>query len=436
MYNALMSRLWIPTFILALAASLSSHGAEWKLDADGAWNVNGNWANPASFPNGIGSTADFTTIDLSSARTVSLNTPITVGTMLVSDVGGTDRYDFANGSGGSLTFDNGGTSVLTKTTGQLRFQCDVILNDMLVVNNDSNGGLDTMSTISGAGGITVNSGKLSIRQSVNTYSGPTILNNSASLLVYAASSVPSGGIIINGSAQYHGYYLHTMSLNLGSGNNSISFPDSSPGTASGFEWNNNMQVRFNNDPATVVTWGGGHFDMETLRLKNNGGTLKVITFQNILDLNGGDRAIQVQSTTNVFQQYAVMSGEIRNTGGKASLTKKGSGRLILSAANTYSGDTIVENGILQLNSANSGNDMDDMHIAESGATLTLNFAGTETIDLLYIGNKGYYRGEYGHSNSGADNGGRGVGALDAYFGAGTGKLDVTGGAPGTLITLY
>jgi autotransporter-associated beta strand protein len=148
-----------------------------------------------------------------------------------------------------------------------------------------------------------------------------------------------------------------------------------------------------------------------------------------VDLNGTNRTIKSSMTTGTGVGYAQIEGEIRNSGSSpAGVIKTGDGRLILSAVNTYDGDTTVVEGSLQLNTINNNNELSEM-VLESGARAILNFSGTDTIYRLMIDGVYQAAGEYGHTNSGADNGGLGVGALDAYFGNGNGKLSVTMGPP-------
>jgi fibronectin-binding autotransporter adhesin len=65
------------------------------------------------------------------------------------------------------------------------------------------------------------------------------------------------------------------------------------------------------------------------------------------------------------------------------VTKLGTGTLALNGANSYTGTTTVSAGTLELDSANSLFDSSFLTVA-SGATLNLNFSGTEVIQGLTI----------------------------------------------------
>ena len=116
--------------------------------------------------------------------------------------------------------------------------------------------------------------------------------------------------------------------------------------------------------------------------------------------------------------------------GAFSLTKVGAGTLTLAATNTYSGNTTVTAGTLSLGAVNTSNEASTVTIAAASALLQLNFAGSDTVDKLFIGATQQAAGTFGRGTTGATNGGLGVGALDAYFAAGNGTLTVTSGPPG------
>jgi fibronectin-binding autotransporter adhesin len=111
------------------------------------------------------------------------------------------------------------------------------------------------------------------------------------------------------------------------------------------------------------------------------------------------------------------------------LVKSGAGTFTLGGGISYSGDTIVNGGTLSLGTSNPGNDASAVVIAASGAQVRLNFTGTDTVARLVIGTSQMLAGQYGHSSTGANNGGLGVGAMDAWFASGAGTLMVTSNPP-------
>ena len=76
----------------------------------------------------------------------------------------------------------------------------------------------------------------------------------------------------------------------------------------------------------------------------------VVTFQNGINLNGGNRTIQVDDNPTTGGDYAVISGVISNGTGTYGIQKTGNGLLMLSGTNTYSGTTTISACALQADS--------------------------------------------------------------------------------------
>ncbi|BCX47342.1 autotransporter-associated betastr and repeat-containing protein [Haloferula helveola] len=121
-----------------------------------------------------------------------------------------------------------------------------------------------------------------------------------------------------------------------------------------------------------------------------------------------------------------------STGGdNFSLVKNGTAKFALDVTSgagglSYDGDTTVNAGVLSLGRINSNNDTSTVSVA-SGARLELTFGGTDTVASLVLGGATQNNGVYGHTNSGADNGGQGVGFFDSFFEPGSGTITVQGG---------
>lgn len=88
----------------------------------------------------------------------------------------------------------------------------------------------------------------------------------------------------------------------------------------------------------------------------------------------------------------------------------------------YSGNTTINGGILSLAADNSSNDASTVTIEASGATLDLDFTGTDTVKSLFIGGVQKAAGIWGSAASGAPN-------TDERL-TGTGTLTVTNGPAG------
>jgi alpha-L-fucosidase 2 len=108
--------------------------------------------------------------------------------------------------------------------------------------------------------------------------------------------------------------------------------------------------------------------------------------------------------------------------GAINLTKSGPGSQALTGTVSYTGDTTVQAGTLALQSANASNQTASVSIAATGATLQLDFSGTDTVKSLFIGGVAQPAGVYKAP------GNPGAGTALAQL-AGTGTLTVTSGPP-------
>jgi autotransporter-associated beta strand protein len=88
--------------------------------------------------------------------------------------------------------------------------------------------------------------------------------------------------------------------------------------------------------------------------------------------------------------------------GNLALTKTGTAKFTLLGAHDYTGNTTVNQGILSQEAPNTLNETSTVTIAASGATLDLNFVGTDTVDKLFIGSTQQPAGVYGALESGAE----------------------------------
>jgi autotransporter-associated beta strand protein len=129
----------------------------------------------------------------------------------------------------------------------------------------------------------------------------------------------------------------------------------------------------------------------------------------LVDLDGGQRAI------NVADGAAATDLTIATRVTNGGLTKQGAGTLALTGANTYTGDTKVEAGLLRTTSAFLA-DTADVYLSP-GAVLDLAFAGTDTIDSLFLDGVSQAVGTWGAVGSAAQ--------FTSPLFTGTGLLQVT-----------
>ncbi len=319
----------------------------------------------------------------------------------------------------------------------------------------------------------------------STYSGGTTLNLptvNSSMCNFFATSFGTGPVTVNGPGMIRssgGSLANSLTLNGGAGlRNGGTY--SGPVTVNGASYfslnNNNLTISGN------VSGPGGWSVNGAANLTNsallsgintytgpttvNNGTLRAgrasvanvsgafglnsaVTMANSatarIDLNSFDT--QIGSLTgggplggNVINSHASITATLtvggNNTspaayaglvsGSRLALCKIGSGTLTLSGANTYTGDTVVQNGTLSLNPTVPGGYLADTADVKlyTGGILDLSTGTTDTIRSLYIDGVGQVTGEWGSAASGAAN-------QSALF-TGTGKLNV--GTLGSTLT--
>jgi autotransporter-associated beta strand protein len=204
-----------------------------------------------------------------------------------------------------------------------------------------------ISGVGSSSGITKTQGGTLELSAANTYEGPTQINTGV-LLVTNANSIPGGvlggninNISIGGTGGALGLGHSDFTSGLGTGPGQIQFLAAANG---GFAaYGANRVVNLGGASATV-TWNSDSFVSANLLLSAIGADATV-DFQNPIDLNGAVRVVAVRDGTAAVD--GVLSGVVSGAGG--SLQKNAPGTLIVTAANTYDGGTIVDNGQLLVN---------------------------------------------------------------------------------------
>jgi autotransporter-associated beta strand protein len=284
------------------------------------------------------------------------------------------------------------------------------------------------SIISGAGGITMNgTGRLQLGAAsvpVHTYSGTTTLN--AGVTMMSSNNLGTGNLTMNGGV-IESYWNTNFIRALGSGVGEVQLI----GGASGFSLNGNtaMSVILGNNAANEAVWGSAVFNPSVLVLQTSASqAASSLNFQNKIDFNGADRTIQVSGGTTGAAS-ATISGIIRSSSGTAGLIKTGSGLLILSAANTYNGDTTVSGGTLQIgnNTAGSlGNGTYNNSISlASGSILRIFSSSNQTLGGVISGGGGLVKSYAGTLTLASSNTYSGKTSLTPQTTAGAGMLSVS-----------
>ncbi len=177
--------------MLGLVISTSTASAQ---NQNGTWvqDNSGNWSNPSNWLSGVADgatfTADFSTINITAARTVTLDSSRTIGQLLFRDnpiPPGNTTPDFdwtlANSGGAVLTLDNGASQPVIK-----------VLNRTATIS----------AVLAGTNGVILTGGPGStlVLAGNSTYSGGTVINSTAgtnSLIIRATSNNAFGTGLIN-----------------------------------------------------------------------------------------------------------------------------------------------------------------------------------------------------------------------------------------------
>ena len=160
-------------------------GFTWVPTAGGTydWTNTANW-NPATVPNTVGGIA-YKNINITGNQTVNVNTPVTLGEIVVGDSSGTQTTLLQKNTSGSFVMDQteNGAAYLTRTaggTGTVTFGSDlnITLNDNLTVRLAGGSASSTMviaGILSGSGkSLSKEGGSLTLSLAgANTYSGAT-----------------------------------------------------------------------------------------------------------------------------------------------------------------------------------------------------------------------------------------------------------------------
>lgn len=180
---------------------------DWNVNASGNWGTAANWTNldaGTSYPSGIDAVANLIN-QISGTTTVTLNVPVTLGTLNIGDLSGGHSFKT---SGGTLTFDvSSGNAQLNMVNdgGNITIDSTVVLNDTLDITLDdpsNNQGISLTGAITGgmgAGNVSMTINDISydyrvnwvlINDASNTFTGQVVVESG--LLRYESSNNAAG----------------------------------------------------------------------------------------------------------------------------------------------------------------------------------------------------------------------------------------------------
>jgi len=349
---------------------------------------------------------------LSGANTYGGGTIINAGTLALSGVG-----TFGN-STNALTV-SGGTADLGSTSQTLG---SVTLNNGAIQNGTLTG--SSYTTYNGsisailAGNtstLTQNGSGTTTLSNANTYGGGTFVNggtlavsgsgtfgNSTNALTVSGGTADLGGTsqtvgnvalfsgaINNGNLTGTSYSVQSGSIGAAlKGSATLGKTTGGTVTLSG---NNTYSGGTQIFGGTLAVTGGGTLGSSSGALGLSGGST-------VLDLGGTNQTVGAVTLTDGTIQNGTLTGasfDVQNgavsavLAGSAGLTKNGTGTVVLSNSNTYTGGTVVNNGVLQLNTDQAlGSNSTSGTTVNSGGALLLNNVAYSNVQPLFINGVG------------------------------------------------
>jgi fibronectin-binding autotransporter adhesin len=288
-----------------------------------------------------------------------------------------------------------GEGAFRNMSGNNNFAGAITLNTTSTIGSDS-GTLTLSGVVSGTGGLTkTGAGTLVLSgPASNTYTGPTAVNQGTLILAkpgfVLAPAITIGGAGSAATVQLNAaYQLYGAPTTINSGG----------------------QLNLNNfdDAVGVLTLSGGSIVSGTGLLYLSGGlTSSASTTTSILTGNlslYNSQIFNIASGSTPTGEDVVISATIGEYAAGRTLTKQGSGKLVLSGANTYSGLTTISAGILSIQNSTALGTTAGGTTVSSGGSLQIQgniIVGNEALTLngSGIAGTGAFRNISGNNNFG------------------------------------
>src|SRR6266550_1163078 len=330
--------------ILAVALSIlvpivaHASSATWDLNpGSGDWNTAANWT-PMTVPNGP---ADIATFALSNTTNVSISAntevnaitftpaatnPYTItasaaftlritGTGITNNSGRTQHFITAvgaNGQFGLIVFSNGATAG----------NSTMFTNNGVFLNGEVRGGTRFLDTSSAGNGTFINNGGFTEFSDSSTAGNGSFTNNGGTV-----SGAGGGKTIFQQTSIADSATLIANGGTGGGQGGQILFEDASTGGTSRVEvfGNGNLDISSHNAPGVALG-----------SIEGSGNAF----------LGGNNLTVGSNNLSTTFSGVIQDGGQNGGVGG--TLTKIGTGTLILSGANTYTGNPNINRGVLQV----------------------------------------------------------------------------------------
>jgi len=311
-----------------VVASVVSGNGTWAVDADGLWGASNNWVSGA-VADGAGFTADFSKVNITADRTVWLDSPRAIGRLIFGDVAGEQNWFLAPTNDGAIAL--GGSS-----------PCIQVTNNTATIT----------ASLAGAGGFTkLGPGRL-VLAGTNTISG--IVNLDAG----TTTGLGDGSVCLAHPRAVGAIRQFVIRNNTGTANGSTLQLDGGQGTIVvtqqlNFACRNNLIPNLQNLAGSNLVTSG--IDMQVggsnVVIRSDAGTLVLAGLLRYVGSYTTGRGWSFTGDGDI-----VVTGPILAAGNGApiSVAKFGTGTLVLAGTNTYTAETTVYDGALQVDGVVSG----------------------------------------------------------------------------------
>lgn len=198
--------------------------------------------------------------------------------------------------------------------------------------------------------LTIDNAGLTILSGNNTYRGKTTVS-AGTVRLNNANAVPGGigstggtsNLTVSGGAVIE-LAVDNFFRGAGTGATNVNLSGAGGGGFSAYGANRIVNL---GGATGQVTWNSGSFiTLGSPLVLNSASADHQVEFQNPISLVSAVRTIQVNDNPNSSSDQALISGVITSSSASGGLVKTGTGTLILSATNTFTGPTTVSNGVL------------------------------------------------------------------------------------------
>jgi autotransporter-associated beta strand protein len=333
---------------VTVGTAAPSQNGTWINTSGGSWVNSANWQG-GNIAEGIGFTANFSTLSLSANTTVTLDGALTIGNLIFGDQTDAHNWFLNTGTGGPLTLRDNGTTPSITVNNQTA-TIGVTLAGPGGMNHNGNGTLVLVQPVEYAGGTTNNGGTLELLGNLSTYSN--------------APLAISEGIVESGATLYL-----DVDQNTGEGSTNVI----GAGTL--------RLVATNNGPSSPDLY----FDPDAEANDYYGAAID----SSNLDLGPSQRYIFAITEHNAVAQYdpyedARIDANIMGAGGITYIAQNAYGGsepmecpLVLAGSNTFTGEVEIQRGSIYLFNASA--------LVETNELL-MDPAGTNNARLFLYGN--------------------------------------------------